>query len=323
MAERSGAEPAMGEILVAVFEGAGRAARVLEELRPPAADTAELAEACTLRRDPDGRLRLEVPVGAPERRRLPHGFWHRLVEQLLGRTDGPPAAATHCFGRPFCEAVAEAVGRDRSAILLHLEEPAPPWLPARLEGLGARLLRAQGTGSGQELGRRLEEALIEVPPARELARTARTVETERLLQARARQRAAQEARRLELERLQAEELEPAELAAAIRRCAEAARRGARRALVLSFPAELLEDRGRRILQHEPDWPASLTGRPRAFHRLFKGRLAPLGYRLEAEVTGFEDGVPAAFGLFLAWSGDDPGAGLEQAEEPLAGGQIAP
>ncbi len=103
--------------------------------------------------------------------------------------------------------------------------------------------------------------------------------------------------------------------------AEAARHGTRRALVLTFPAALLDDRGRRILQHEPDWAATLTGRPRAFYRFFVDRLAPLGYRLEAEVTGFEDGVPAHFGLFLDWSG--AGSALQQAQEPLGGGELAP
>jgi len=67
---------------------------------------------------------------------------------------------------------------------------------------------------------------------------------------------------------------------------------------------------------------ALAGRPRAFHRFFKSRLAPLGYRLDAQVTGFEEGVPASFALVLDWSGPGERGGLEEAQEPLGGGEIA-
>ncbi len=314
----------MAEILAAVFEGAATAARVLERLRVERPDlAARLEEACALRREGDGRLRLEEAVGPARGRRLPHGFWQRLASHLVARGKDGDVAVARCFGRPFCEAVAEAVGPDRSAIFVHLEEPASQALLRALESQGARILRTPAAAAASELVERLEAALVEVPPAETLARMAEAVETERLLQAHARRRAEEEARRQELERLRAETLPPAEIEAMLRRCAEAARRGARRAAVLTFPAELLEDRGRRILQNEPDWPSTLAGRPHAFYRFFEERLAPLGYRLEAEVVGFEEGVPARFALVLDWSGAGDRAGPRQTQETGGGSEIPP
>jgi uncharacterized membrane protein len=313
----------MSEILAAVFEGAATAARVLERLREGSTPVASrLAEACALRREPDGRLRLEEALHPPTARRLPHGFWHRLLAHLLTRDRGSIERAARCLGPAFCEAVAEALGPDRSAIFVHLEPAEADAVARQLEAEGARVFRSAPTDDGRTLAEKLEEALLEVPPAAALAQLAQAVETERVLAARARQRAALEARRHELERLRAETLSPAEIEAMLRRCAEAARRGARRAVVLTFPAELLEDRGRKILEREPDWPATLAGRPRAFHRFFESRLAPLGYRLDAQVTGFEEGVPASFALVLDWSGPGERGGLEEAQEPLGGGEIA-
>lgn len=303
----------MSEILAAVFEGATTAARVLERLRRGAATGAGwLQEACALRREPDGRLRLEEALHPPAGRRLPHGFWHRLLAHLLDREQGSIDKAARCFGPAFCEAVAEALGPDRSAIFLHLEPAEADALEPVLAAEGARVLRTGPTGDGRTLAEKLEEALVEVPPASALARLAEAVELERLREARARQRAAEEARRLELERQRTETLAPSEIEAILRRCAEAARHGAKKLQVLTFPAGLLDDRGRRILEHEPDWPATLSGRPKAFHRFFESRLAPLGYRLEAEVASFEDGVPASFVLWLDWSGAGGSGGLEQA-----------
>ena len=58
----------MSEILAAVFEGAATAARVLERLREGSAPVAgRLAEACALRREQDGRLRLEEALHPPDR----------------------------------------------------------------------------------------------------------------------------------------------------------------------------------------------------------------------------------------------------------------
>lgn len=256
-------------------------------------------------------------------RRLPHGFWQRFASHLLARCGEEPDGPARCFGRPFCEAVAEALGPDRSAIFVHLEEAAGEALLHALRAHGARLLRTPAAATASELVERLEAALVEVPPAETLARMAEAVETERLLEAHARRRAEEEVRRQELERLRAETLPPAEIDSMLRRCAEAARRGARRTAVLTFPAELLEDRGRRILQGEPDWPSTLAGRARAFERFFEERLAPLGYRLEAEVVGFEEGVPARFALVLDWSGARDRAASQKAQETGGGGQIAP
>lgn len=312
----------MSAIVAAVFDGAATASAVLERLRAEGRWTGPaLAEACALRREADGRLRLEEAIGRPGARRLPHGFWQRLLSHLL--TGEPPAreGAAHCFGRPFCEAVAEALGPDRSVIFLHLEAADEQLLRA-LEAEGGRLLRAPAAPELGELVRRLEETLIEVPSAEALARAAEAAENERVLQARARQLEAEAARRAELERLRAETVVPAEIALILQRCALAARRGARRLAVLTFPAELLEDRGRRILQGEPDWPTTLSGRPRAFYSFFANRLASLGYRMEAEVAGYEDGVPARFALVLDWSRAGAGGVLEQPQEALGGPEVA-
>ena len=199
----------MSEILAAVFEGAATAARVLERLREGSAPVAgRLAEACALRREQDGRLRLEEALHPPTARRLPHGFWHRLLAHLLSRDRGSIEKAARCFGPTFCEAVAEALGPDRSAIFVHLEPAEADALVRQLEAEGARVFRSAPTDDGRTLAEKLEEALLEVPPASALAELAEAVENERVLAARARRRAAEEARRRALNQLRAETLSP-------------------------------------------------------------------------------------------------------------------
>lgn len=303
----------MSEILAAIFEGTDAARRALERLRAVESEHAvHLDEACTVRREADGRLRIEEALDGREPRRLPHGFWHRWLSHLLARRNHGRDCAEECVCRPFCRAVAEAVGPDHSAIFVHVDAGDVEPLVRALEAEGAKVLRAPATLRDGELVQRLEEMLVEVPSAEQLAQLAEAVENQRLLQARARQRAAEEARRLELERLRAETLSPAELEVIMRRCADAARRGATKLVVLTFPAELLEDHARRINQEEPDWPQTLAGRARAFYRFFESRLEPLGYRLEAKVIGYEDGVPSTVAFVLDWSRVHRNATLEQA-----------
>lgn len=312
----------MSEIVAAVFDGAASAARVLERLRAQNPHLApRFAEACALRREADGRMHLEESLEPQLQRRLPHGFWQRLLAHLLAREEAPRAHAERCLGRAFCETVAHALGPDRSAIFLELEANEAETVTALLAREGARVLRAP-VADGAALAHRLEEALIEVPTALELAATAEAVETQRLRAAQARARAAEEVRRRELERQRAETLSPADLAEIVRRCAETARRGGTRLIALTFPAELLEDRGRRISQGEPDWPQSLIGRARAFYRFWQERLAPLGYRLEAKILAYEEGVPSTVGLILDWSRPQADLGLKQPQEPLGGHEIA-
>lgn len=303
----------MSDIVAAVFEGAETAQRALERLRTSDREHAvRLEEACAVRHEADGRLRIEEAIGGLEQRRLPHGFWHRWLSHLLARRNHGRDSAEECVCRPFCRAVAEAVGPDRSAIFIHLDAGDVEPLVRALEAEGAKVLRAPTNLRDGELVQRLEEMLVEVPSAEQLAQLAEEVENRRLLQARARQRAAEEARRLELERLRAETLSPAELDVIMRRCADAARRGATKLVVLTFPAELLEDHARRINQGEPDWPQTLAGRARAFYRFFESRLEPLGYRLEAKVIGYEDGVPSTVAFVLDWSHVHKSATLEHA-----------
>lgn len=303
----------MSEILAAIFEGAEAARRALERLRAVGSEHAmHLEEACAVRREADGRLAIEEAIDGAKVRRLPHGFWHRWLSHLLVGHNYHRGEVEACVCRPFCQAVAEALGPDHSGILIHVEASDVEPLARALEAEGAKVLHAPTNLQDGELVQRLEEMLVEVPSAEQLASLAQKVENQRVLQARARQRAADEARRLELERLRAETLAPAELDVIMRRCADAARRGATKLVVLTFPAELLEDHARRINQEEPDWPTTLAGRAKAFYRFFKSRLEPLGYRLEAKVIGYEDGVPSTVAFVLDWSHVRKDATLEEA-----------
>ena len=80
----------------------------------------------------------------------------------------------------------------------------------------------------------------------------------------------------------------------------AAQRGDTELMVMRFPNALCTDMGRAINNAEPDWPDTLTGRPRQAYEFWRDRLSPAGYRLTAMVVEWPGGLPGDVGFFLHW-----------------------
>ena len=87
------------------------------------------------------------------------------------------------------------------------------------------------------------------------------------------------------------------LNAAVRRAAE---QGLHQLQVITFPASYCNDGGRRINNHEPDWPSSLEGFAKKAYEYFDKELKPLGYRLHVEILDYPGGMPGNIGMFLKW-----------------------
>lgn len=81
----------------------------------------------------------------------------------------------------------------------------------------------------------------------------------------------------------------------------AAGRGEREVMVMRFPSALCTDKGRALNNSEPDWPSTLTGRPRQAYEFWKEHLKPANYRLRAMIIDWPGGLPGDVAFFLAWS----------------------
>ena len=90
---------------------------------------------------------------------------------------------------------------------------------------------------------------------------------------------------------------PARINAAIK---TAALRGVREVQVLRFPANFCNDGGRSINNFEPDWHKSLEGFAKRAYAYYEKELAPLKFKLRAEIASFPDGVPGDVALYLRW-----------------------
>ncbi|HEX5078624.1 MAG TPA: hypothetical protein VFV80_05685 [Geminicoccaceae bacterium] len=80
----------------------------------------------------------------------------------------------------------------------------------------------------------------------------------------------------------------------------AAERGERETLVVRFPSSFCSDGGRAINNFEPDWERTLTGFAAKAHTFYEKELAPLGYKVRAQIMDFPGGVPGDVGIFLRW-----------------------
>ena len=85
------------------------------------------------------------------------------------------------------------------------------------------------------------------------------------------------------------------------RVRKAAQSGETEVLVMRFPGELCSDKGRAINNNDPDWPESLTGRPRQAYELWRDYLRAGGYKLKAMIIEWPAGLPGDVGFFLSWS----------------------
>jgi len=80
----------------------------------------------------------------------------------------------------------------------------------------------------------------------------------------------------------------------------AAERGQTELMVMRFPNALCTDHGRAINNSDPDWPNTLTGRPRQAYELWRDQLRPAGFRLSALIIEWPGGLPGDVGFFLKW-----------------------
>jgi hypothetical protein len=71
-------------------------------------------------------------------------------------------------------------------------------------------------------------------------------------------------------------------------------------MVMRFPTALCTDKGRAINNSDPDWPESLTGRPRQAYELWRDHLKDAGFRLAAMIVEWPGGLPGDVGFFLKW-----------------------
>jgi hypothetical protein len=74
--------------------------------------------------------------------------------------------------------------------------------------------------------------------------------------------------------------------------------------VYRFPNAMCSDRGRRINNSEPNWEATLEGRPKFAYEFWRGHLRPLGFHLKAEVLEYPGGMPGDIGFILSWHQTD-------------------
>jgi hypothetical protein len=81
---------------------------------------------------------------------------------------------------------------------------------------------------------------------------------------------------------------------------ETALKGEDEIMVARFPNELCTDHGRAINQAEPEWPDTLTGRPRLVYEFWKEHLQPLGYHLKAQIVDWPNGMPGDIGIYITW-----------------------
>jgi hypothetical protein len=81
----------------------------------------------------------------------------------------------------------------------------------------------------------------------------------------------------------------------------AAQNGETEVLVMRFPVDLCTDKGRAINNSDPNWPDSLTGRPRQAYELWRDYLRAGGYKLKAMIIEWPAGMPGDVGFFLSWS----------------------
>lgn len=84
---------------------------------------------------------------------------------------------------------------------------------------------------------------------------------------------------------------------AVRRAAE---QGLSQITVLTFPASYCNDRGRRINNLEPDWPASLEGFAKKAYDYYVAELKPLGFKVSAQILDYPDGMPGTVAIHLSW-----------------------
>lgn len=115
-------------------------------------------------------------------------------------------------------------------------------------------------------------------------------------------RLARDKRRHEVEEMLAANLTEAAWQRMLHDARIAAGKGEKEHMLLRFPVELCSDHGRAVNVPDPSWPETLRGIAAQAYLRWREELRPRGFRLNARVIDFPDGVPGHIGLFLAWGG---------------------
>ncbi len=80
----------------------------------------------------------------------------------------------------------------------------------------------------------------------------------------------------------------------------AAKNGQREIMPIQFPSKWCKDQGRAINNFDPDWPKTLDGFAARAYEYYEKNLQPLGYKLDARILNYPDGMPGDVGLILRW-----------------------
>ncbi|TVQ29065.1 MAG: hypothetical protein EA356_17660 [Geminicoccaceae bacterium] len=256
-----------------------------------------LDDACiAVRPGPDARVVLARP-------RLPHAasaLSPRFLGQLLGQLGvRPDAPKTGGLDPLTVERFTARMAARSSALILcvrKLDVPAlRPQLGPFLEEYRGRVARL--SSSFDPRGNELDD----VPSAQELAMAA-LHEIETRSQARlAKSHQAAHAWQARLAKFEDPSRADDALRSIVQRCRAAAGRGQTWSLVYQFPSAILTDRGRAVHAGDPGWPRTLRGEPLAVHTGIERQLVPKGYRLEAAVLDYPDGLLGDVGLYLRWA----------------------
>lgn len=140
----------------------------------------------------------------------------------------------------------------------------------------------------------------QLPHPQELLKISEDAEMARVRQALERKRKQEQAGHELRDSFMSAEVPPdaaSRVAAMVRHAAEA---GQREVLVLRFPAMFCNDHGRAINNFDPNWPDSLEGEAKRARAWFEAHLAPLGFKVRAQILNYPDGVPGEVGIFLRW-----------------------
>lgn len=81
---------------------------------------------------------------------------------------------------------------------------------------------------------------------------------------------------------------------------KAAEHGLTEIKVVEFPASYCTDRGRAINNFEPTWPETLQGWARRAYDYYEQELRPAGYKLRAQITSYNEGMPGTVAIYLSW-----------------------
>jgi hypothetical protein len=112
---------------------------------------------------------------------------------------------------------------------------------------------------------------------------------------------AQAAKKALLKELEKQvEVTEQQVANALSRFRNAAAAGQSELVVFSFPSQLCTDRGRMINNALEGWQETLVGKPRSIYEAWQRYLKDKGYRFQARVLDYVDGMPGEIGLVISW-----------------------